>query len=81
MTPSASRNTYINMTSVMIVFLIIVTPYVQGSDSLCTLRMAKKMKWRLHTMYQRLNADISPGDEFYTSKALRSAFWRCPILQ
>ena len=25
-------------------------------------------RWPLHTMYLRSNADISPGDEFYTSK-------------
>ena len=28
----------------------------------------EKTRWRLHTMYSRSNADISPGDEFYTSK-------------
>ena len=30
--------------------------------------MLGKTKWRLHTMYWRSNADISPGDEFYTTK-------------
>ena len=36
-----------------------MTPYVG---------MNEKKRWRLHTMYQRSNADISPGDELYTSK-------------
>ena len=29
--------------------------------------MNEKTRWRLHTMYWRLNADISPGVEFYAS--------------
>ena len=36
-----------------------MTPYVG---------MNEKTRWRLHTMYYRSNADISPGDELYTSK-------------
>ena len=30
--------------------------------------MNEKTRWRLHTTYKRSNVDISPGDEFYTSK-------------
>ena len=32
-----------------------------------------KTRWRLHTMYLRSNADVSPDEAFYTSKTLTSA--------